>query len=292
MCRYTTYLSTIALLLTLLSKTYTQSTSVSSPTDRTEDVKAMIDRLFEALKQSDTGSLASLFRPAAQLNTVLPTGEIRSETIAAWLKSTASIAPGRMEEKLLSVDVQVDANLAVAWTPYIFYVDSQQTHCGVNVIQAVQREMGWQIMSITDTRHQDCQRADEAQIGQLIDDWHLAAATADYDSYFGFFSPDGIFLGTDATEKWTRDQFADFALPYFQQGKAWSFTAVDRAIYQPSAAMAWFDEILDTWMGPCRGSGVLVKPVGGRWQLKHYNLAILVPNELVKDYLDLRNKNR
>ena len=44
--------------------------------------------------------------------------------------------------------------------------------------------------------------------------------------------------------------------------------------------MAWFDEALDTPnMGPCRGSGVLVRG-GDAWKIAQYNLSIPIPNDL------------
>ncbi len=39
-------------------------------------------------------------------------------------------------------------------------------------------------------------------------------------------------------------------------------------------------------MGTCRGSGVLIKE-GTGWTLQHYDLAIMVPNDLVNDFLKL-----
>jgi len=52
---------------------------------------------------------------------------------------------------------------------------------------------------------------------------------------------------------------------------------------------AWFEETLDTWMGDCRGSGVLIYQ-SSIWKIKHYNLAIAVPNDVVKDYIKLLKK--
>jgi ketosteroid isomerase-like protein len=43
-------------------------------------------------------------------------------------------------------------------------------------------------------------------------------------------------------------------------------------------------------MGPCRGSGVLEKQADGQWKLAHYNLAVLVPNEKIKNYKKLIGK--
>ena len=42
----------------------------------------------------------------------------------------------------------------------------------------------------------------------------------------------------------------------------------------------------DTWMGVCMSSGVLVKTKNG-WKIKHYQLSIAVPNDLVQDFIKL-----
>ncbi len=124
-----------------------------------------------------------------------------------------------------------------------------------------------------------------AAVSAVLDDWHRAAAQADEARYFGHFTPSAVFLGTDATERWTRDAFRAWARPFFSRGKAWSFQAVSRHVaFSPDGTVAWFDEALDTPnMGPCRGSGVLVKQEG-TWKIAQYNLSIPIPNDLMKDF--------
>lgn len=120
----------------------------------------------------------------------------------------------------------------------------------------------------------------KSAITTLIESWHKAAATANYDAYFNVMSENSIFLGTDASEIWTKKQFQDYAKPYFEKGKAWSFTTLQRNIYfSEDKKMAWFDELLDTQMKICRGSGVLVK-VDDQWKIAHYVLSVSIPNEL------------
>lgn len=124
----------------------------------------------------------------------------------------------------------------------------------------------------------------------LLDDWHKAAAKADYNSYFGKIAEDGIYIGTDATENWDKKAFAAFSKPYFDKGKAWDFKALERHIYfSKDGKTAWFDELLDTWMKVCRGSGVLEKE-GKEWKIKHYVLSMTVPNDATKDVLPFKAK--
>lgn len=123
-----------------------------------------------------------------------------------------------------------------------------------------------------------------AAVAALLDDWHDAAAKADEARYFSRFAPDGVFLGTDGTERWTTAAFRAWAKPYFDRGKAWSFRAISRHVaFSKDGGVAWFDEALETPnMGPCRGSGVLVRE-SGAWRIAQYNLTLVVPNDVMKD---------
>jgi len=117
------------------------------------------------------------------------------------------------------------------------------------------------------------------QINILLDHWHKAAANANFNDYFNVLTDDAIYVGTDATEHWNKTAFETFAKPYFDKGKAWSFTALERHIYFSSdGKMAWFDELLDTQMKICRGSGVLVK-IKNNWKIKQYVLSMTIPND-------------
>lgn len=119
------------------------------------------------------------------------------------------------------------------------------------------------------------------QIGQVLDDWHQAAATAKLDRYFGHFTADAVFHGTDATERWTRDEFRKYAKPHFDKGKAWTFKASRRNVaFAKDGATAWFDEVLETpHLGPARGTGVMVLD-GGSWKIAQYHLCVPIPNEV------------
>ncbi|WP_051907823.1 nuclear transport factor 2 family protein [Flavimarina sp. Hel_I_48] len=131
----------------------------------------------------------------------------------------------------------------------------------------------------------------DQDIAKMLDAWHDAAARADYDAYFDLMAKDAIFIGTDADENWQNMEFKAFARPYFDRGKAWSFTALERNIYSSeNQNIAWFDELLDTQMGICRGSGVVIK-MDNTWKIKHYVLSITVPNEQVEALTTLKEEH-
>lgn len=126
-----------------------------------------------------------------------------------------------------------------------------------------------------------------AAVEAVLDDFHRAAAEADGDAYFGLFAAEGVFLGTDATERWTVDEFRAYAKPYFDQGRGWTYTPLERNVsISDDGSTAWFDERLhNDGLGETRGSGVLVRR-DGAWKVAQYNLTIPVPNELAADLVE------
>lgn len=128
------------------------------------------------------------------------------------------------------------------------------------------------------------------QINSLLDQWHRDVAESNFDAYFGKMAASSIFIGTDASENWTIQQFKEFAKPHFDKKKTWDFKALERNVYfNSNLEIAWFDELLDTWMGVCRGSGVLSKKTG-EWKIEHYVLSIVIPNDDVNKVVEIKKE--
>ena len=86
-------------------------------------------------------------------------------------------------------------------------------------------------------------------VSKVLDDLNAFAANADYKNYFDLFATESSFIGTDATEVWNKKEFMDWSKPFFDKGKAWSFTSLKRNIeFSKDGNYAWFDEVLDTQM--------------------------------------------
>lgn len=121
------------------------------------------------------------------------------------------------------------------------------------------------------------------QINSFMDQWHKDAAAAD-PVYFDKMAANGIYIGTDKSEIWTRDQFKAWATPFFDRKKAWSFTAMKRNVYfSADKKYIWFDEQLDTQMGICQASGVIHHTAAG-FEIEHYQLSLAVPNPLMDQF--------
>lgn len=125
-------------------------------------------------------------------------------------------------------------------------------------------------------------------INIVLDEWHNSASEANYDSYFNAMAKNSVFIGTDASENWRKKDFKAFSKPFFDRGEAWDFKSVERNVYiSADGKTAWFDELLDTWMGVCRGSGVLSK-TEDVWKIEQYVLSVTIPNENITDVIDIK----
>lgn len=123
----------------------------------------------------------------------------------------------------------------------------------------------------------------EQSVADVLDAYHAAASRADEVTYLGLMTADGVFLGTDGTERWQGEQWRAFVHENFSRGRGWTYVPTARRIdVGPDGRLAWFDELLEhDRLGQCRSSGVLLKTTDG-WKIAQYNLSVPIPNEIVE----------
>lgn len=139
----------------------------------------------------------------------------------------------------------------------------------------------------------------ERDVARTLDLLHKAASEADATTYWRLFAANAVFLGTDATERWSIEQFKTYAAPIFERGQGWTYRVGERRIsIDASNSVAWFDEsLMNDKYGVCRGSGVLIKVYdhqpaltssGERivWKIAQYNLSVPIPNDLLPEFAE------
>ncbi len=123
-------------------------------------VRSVINTLFSGMLSSDSTVVRNCFHTEARLCT---TGEqagkpfVRVESISGFVATVGKTPKGVLDERLSSMTIHIDQNLATVWTPYQFYAGGKFSHCGVNAFQCVRTDQGWKILQITDTRRKTCQ---------------------------------------------------------------------------------------------------------------------------------------
>lgn len=127
-----------------------------------------------------------------------------------------------------------------------------------------------------------------AAVEETLDRWHRAASEADLEVYVGAMDDDGVFMGTDGTERWSTGEFALFVEPYFSKGEGWTYSPSDRHVrISDDGRTAWFDERLanDSY-GDLRGTGVVVMTERG-WRIAQYNMTFVLPNRATRKVVKL-----
>lgn len=137
---------------------FVMSITVFSQQNQGNDVTATIESFFTAFHEKDTVKLSAMLHEHASLKTVMVASNgstvVQEITGATFLKSIASMNPELVfEEKLLAIEVKSDSLMAIAWTPYEFYVDGKLSHTGTNVFTMYREaDNRWVIFALADTR--------------------------------------------------------------------------------------------------------------------------------------------
>lgn len=123
-------------------------------------IKQVIHTMFDGMMKADSAQVHATLDVNCSLKTILRKRDgntvVLDETIQQFLKIVGQPLTDKIEERLLSYDIRTDGDMAMAWTPYQFYINDKLSHCGVNVFMLARRNNDWKIISITDTRRKDC----------------------------------------------------------------------------------------------------------------------------------------
>lgn len=122
-------------------------------------IKNTIDQFFNGMRKGDSTLVRSTLHPSARFQTCYydKTGNstIAEDDVNEFITAVGTPHTDVWDERITSINICVDANLAQIWTEYSFYLNDQFSHCGVNAFQLFKDQKGWRIIQITDTRRKD-----------------------------------------------------------------------------------------------------------------------------------------
>ncbi|HSJ69667.1 MAG TPA: nuclear transport factor 2 family protein [Anditalea sp.] len=124
-------------------------------------IEEVISTLFKGMKDKNQQLIEMSFHRDAIMHTVSQSDEgtkLGSNSVKDFINRIA-VTPAEtvLDERILSYNIQVDGDMASAWTPYRFYVNDGFSHCGVNSFQLIKINGKWQITYVIDTRRKvDC----------------------------------------------------------------------------------------------------------------------------------------
>lgn len=120
-------------------------------------IRYLLTEFFVAMKAKNTQVIQDSFHSEAVMNTTMDAGDFATlgQAKVSDFLTRVGTSQAVLDEKILSIEIRIDGNMAHAWTPYEFYVDGKFSHCGVNSFQLIKSEMGWKIVHIIDTRRKE-----------------------------------------------------------------------------------------------------------------------------------------
>ncbi len=131
-------------------------------TEEELQVKQNIIEFFDAFHAQDSIAIKNTVYPSILLQTIGVNKEgksvLKTENFNDLVESIISIPDTtNFQERIMSYSIQIDGNMANAWTPYEFWINNQFHHCGVNSFQLFREENRWKIIYLIDTRRKsDC----------------------------------------------------------------------------------------------------------------------------------------
>ena len=128
-----------------------------------DSVKAVINQLFDGMRNSDGSAIRNAFADSAILQTIVKIREgnmdVRNESIGEFAKSVGDLKKGAADERIIFESVKIDGPLAMVWAPYKFFFDGTFSHCGIDSFQLVYIKGHWKIQYLIDTRRkQPCEK--------------------------------------------------------------------------------------------------------------------------------------
>ena len=115
-------------------------------------VMAPINAMFSALEARDGAMILAQTRAEGGATMVAekPDGT-RTVRHLTWTEFAGGIKPGpeRLREKLLDPAVEIDGDVAMVWSRYVFTIDDKPHHCGVDHFDLIRENGTWKVLNVT-----------------------------------------------------------------------------------------------------------------------------------------------
>jgi hypothetical protein len=108
-----------------------------------------VELFFQSLEKQDTALYASLFMPESQGWSVRMRNDSfilnnwkNAERVKRLINPSATV-----QEKILSYEIKIHQQIAMAWVPYTLSISGKFSHCGIDVFTFLKTSEGWKIVS-------------------------------------------------------------------------------------------------------------------------------------------------
>ena len=131
--------------------------SAQAQSSSNEAVQKTIETFFEGFHKGDTTLMKSVMMDKVIMQTAYKNNEGKDVLVTdepgKLIKAIGSRpSDQKWDERISSYSIQVDGNMANAWTEYEFWFNDEFSHCGVNSFQLFNDGGQWKIIYLIDTR--------------------------------------------------------------------------------------------------------------------------------------------
>ena len=115
-------------------------------------VMAPVNAVFAALAARDGQAILPHVGQNGRITLVVDRVDgARRVGTPTWAEFTSGLTAGpeRFEEQMPNPTVAIDGNIATVWGRYVFKIDGQTSHCGVNHFDLIRRNDAWTIVNLT-----------------------------------------------------------------------------------------------------------------------------------------------
>ena len=146
------YMKKLLIILTFISsKALAQSDETA--------IKTVINNLFDGMRKTDTAMIRASFAKEPIIQTIVGNKEgktvVLTEPLDSFIVFVSKPHSEIYDERIVFDLIKVDGDLAIAWTPYKFYIGEKFSHCGVDSYQLVKHNSEWKIQYLIDTRRKE-----------------------------------------------------------------------------------------------------------------------------------------
>ncbi|MEM9339842.1 MAG: nuclear transport factor 2 family protein, partial [Bacteroidota bacterium] len=131
-----------------------------------KEILQVVRNVFKAMKTNDSTLLKTCFteKPQTFIISQDKDGEpqLKTSNFQRFVETVGRPKERTWNEAIWNEKVQIDGDMASVWADYVFYLDDQFSHCGVDVFQLVRLKGQWKIFYLAYTmRNNPCDIPEE-----------------------------------------------------------------------------------------------------------------------------------
>lgn len=127
--------------------------------DDVADIKKAIMTMFDGMRAGDSSMVHSVMKDDVIFQRVAKNREgktiVQTSVFQSFLNAVGTPHDKVWDEQIKFGQIQVDGDMASAWTPFKFFLGGEFSHCGVNSFKLYRTDEGWKIFHLVDTSRKD-----------------------------------------------------------------------------------------------------------------------------------------